>query len=369
MLAQASRPRVYHAGPPLSRNRRVARGNRSACGVFFVPLCAIPNGLADGEGRASNAKDTEDSSRLSLRPAASRHPSSDVSACSFSNYHFPLENPGLIENEFCSKIGGEMDFYQVCEVCQERFLSPRKAVRLCPSHSEEVNRRIIELDSLAHLAMESPSQKIREDSNAIFWRDLACPEPAGPLSFSETSEPLPCESYKNDNRTKLGRHDLRLLIPHLRELVIRLLKHQAHHRFPGRFPVSRKFTPPWLLDLNSWEREDSKDPAELVWKAMLRVFAGGTREQPMKAPPQPTIAPDPEADRLVAERKAKRKTGKKTKREPSSEEREAENLAQQEWENFCNAKPRYPDLERLLAEQEARRIIVQAATSLVPGGS
>jgi hypothetical protein len=134
-----------------------------------------------------------------------------------------------------------------------------------------------------------------------------------------------------------------------------------HHRFPGRFPESHKFTPPWLRELDEWEKEPSKEPLEIVFKAMLRVFAGGTRQQPLKAPPQPKIPPDPEAERMIAERKALGLIGKKTTAELFPAGTNPTNLVQEDWENFLVAQPRFPELEWRFAETEAKRIIRESS--------
>lgn len=104
--------------------------------------------------------------------------------------------------------------------------------------------------------------------------------------------------------------------------------------------------------------EDSlnKQPGELVWKAVLQVYAGGTREQPLKTPEPLKIAPDPEAERMIAERKAAK--------QPTSEPFQGRDnfLTRREWENFLATKPRFPKLERRFAEAEIKSIIEVSKT-------
>jgi hypothetical protein len=115
--------------------------------------------------------------------------------------------------------------------------------------------------------------------------------------------------------------------------------------------VSRKFTPAWLQDLNKWEKEESKDPAEIICKEMLRTFAGGTRKEPRKRPDPPSIPPDPEAERMIAER-----TPEQKRAAPHGRPQIADELAQLEWQNWRDTKPRFPELEWRFAKGEAAYI-------------
>lgn len=250
-----------------------------------------------------------------------------------------------------------MKYWQTCEACAVRFLSRRKQARFCPSCAEEIKTKTTELKSLLDLNLSSPERTVLD----TLRESLTCHEDSKKnFPARDASE---CEWSWNLNR--LVPNDRRLLSDYnyTGGFAIALLKHQMKHRFPGRFPVSRQFTPRWLVELNQWEEEPSKEPVEFVWKAMLRVYAGGTREQPMTTPAPPNIPPDPEAERLIAERKAKGLIGEKTTAELFAAGMDSTNPAQEEWENFLATKPRFPELERLIAERESERIIAEGAAA------
>jgi len=178
-----------------------------------------------------------------------------------------------------------MDFYQTCEACLGRFLSPRRAVRFCPPCRETIKTKVEELESLLALMDQSPQPDVKERARETFWDTLTCHEHPGPLPFPETHN-QECGWYGNINRTRTDDDNTRQWTIYLEEWTIALLKHQLRHKLPGRFPVSQKFTPNWERELRNWEKQNlidvlhSEEQVTIIIHDMLRTLAGGTREQP-----------------------------------------------------------------------------------------
>jgi hypothetical protein len=92
------------------------------------------------------------------------------------------------------------------------------------------------LKGVIELAIESPSPEIRDEAGREVREMFVCPV---------------CDWGGNSNRLPWS-NDPRLLdiAPRavLERLLIADLTHRMRHAFPGRFPISRQFTPKWLRE-------------------------------------------------------------------------------------------------------------------------
>jgi hypothetical protein len=98
-----------------------------------------------------------------------------------------------------------------------------------------------QLESSLFLRMESPNRAVQRESREEFWQSLEC-----------------SVCGWEGNRNRCHPPDERLLIPYVRQFVIRDLKHLMHHAFPGRFPVSH-LTPKWVRQQIEAERAFNKE--------------------------------------------------------------------------------------------------------------
>lgn len=157
-----------------------------------------------------------------------------------------------------------------CGACKEPFFSEKARDRFCVGCRDFINRTTEVTESLLEnyarerqreeqaietfgpirgkLRIERSRQKQKKIKEE-FWGILKCPlcEYQATISL----ERLP-PVFREEHYAML--ENLGKLRGHSKELVMALLKHRAHHAFPGRFLYSRRLTPEWVRKLSLWEK-------------------------------------------------------------------------------------------------------------------
>lgn len=117
-----------------------------------------------------------------------------------------------------------------CECCRNQdFPQSRTRQRFCPSCESIIEMETEEIESLLALASETRDPELR----------TKC--------IREAEEALTCSICLWDGKiNRVVPDDLRLRSAYTQRWVIAGLKHRLRHVFPGRFPISRQFTPKWF---------------------------------------------------------------------------------------------------------------------------
>jgi hypothetical protein len=141
---------------------------------------------------------------------------------------------------------------ETCEACKDHFVTTKARARWCRSCKAILEEERTILQSLIDLT-GVPHPQYRREARDELEDALRCPL---------------CGWTGNRDRT--WPRDPRSLHKHIEHFVIADLKHRMRHAFPGRFLISRKFTPKWIREETQFYRRLYQE-LEDKWRDSTKV--------------------------------------------------------------------------------------------------